>query len=808
MLRLSDIARIELGSSSYSQVARVNGKQTALMGINQLPGANALEVAKGALAELDRLSQYFPEGVKYNVVLNATDYVHESIDEVVMTFCETTLIVMIVILIFLQNWRAVIIPMLTIPVSLIGTFAVMKIMGFSLNTLTLFGLVLAIAIVVDDAIVVVEDCARLVSKGVLNRVQAAEKAMKELTGPVVGEVLVLLSVFIPTAFISGITGALYKQFALTIAVSTAFSGFNALTLTPALCALFLSPKKPSNFFIYRWFNKFWNRVTKVYDKCTTAMLRHPAWWTGAFIAIVLVSFLFYVKYPSGYLPEEDMGYCMASIQLPDGASLERTEKIVNSLEKKFKEEIPAIKDIMTISGVSFMGGGDGTNGGSFFVILKPWKKRGRGESVEDVIDKLMAIANREQQEGIFFAANPPSIPGLGMTSGLSMQILDINSLGVSALQNAVKDFEQKMQDSGHFKSVNSTFTGGVSQYRIKVDRDRASMHKLAVQDIYSAISAYTGGAYAGDFVEFGRTFHVTARADGDARRNVEDLQNISVRNSDGQMVPFGAFASVERELGESTVSRYNMYETASVTAMPADGYSTSLAIGEMQKLLQESVGTNFSYAWTGIAYQQTTASTTISTVFIFAIIMTILVLAAQYESWTDPLAVVMAMPVAVLGCLLGCFFLGLDVDIYTQIGLILLLGMAAKNAILIVEYAMDFRKAGVPVRKAAHDAGTIRFRPIMMTALAFIFGVMPMLFATGAGAGSRKEIGSAIVFGMSVNAFLGTLFVPCFWALMQHFNEKYLSRMFRLPGNGNGAPPAAEAASPKPPASEPTASNI
>ncbi len=442
------------------------------------------------------------------------------------------------------------------------------------------------------------------------------------------------------------------------------------------------------------------------------------------------------------------------------------------------------------------------------MILKPWKKRGRGESVEDVIDKLMAIANREQQEGIFFAANPPSIPGLGMTSGLSMQILDINSLGVSALQNAVKDFEQKMQDSGHFKSVNSTFTGGVAQYRIKVDRDRASMHKLAVQDIYSAISAYTGGAYAGDFVEFGRTFQVTARADGDARRNVEDLQNISVRNSDGQMVPFGAFASVERELGESTVSRYNMYETASVTAIPADGYSTSLAISEMQKLLQESVGTNFSYAWTGIAYQQTTASTTISTVFIFAIIMTILVLAAQYESWTDPLAVVMAMPVAVLGCLLGYFFLGLDVDIYTQIGLILLLGMAAKNAILIVEYAMDFRKAGVPVRKAAHDAGTIRFRPIMMTALAFIFGVMPMLFATGAGAGSRKEIGSAIVFGMSVNAFLGTLFVPCFWALMQHFNEKYLSRMFRLPGNGNGAPPAAEAASPKPPASEPTASNI
>lgn len=568
VLHLRDIADVELGSSSYSQIARVNGKQTTLIGISQLPGANALETADGALKELDRLSKYFPEGVTYNVINNSTDYVRESIKEVGVTFLETTAIVMLVILLFLQNWRAVIIPMITIPVSLIATLAVMKLFGFTLNTLTLFGLVLAIAIVVDDAIVVVEDCMRILDEGKLNRVQAAEQAMKELTGPVVGEVLVLLSVFIPTAFISGITGQLYKQFALTIAVSTAFSGFNALTLTPALCALFLKPSTPKKNLIYRGFNKVWGKVEGFYGATVSKMLRRAGAWTIAFIAAALAGVYLYTKYPSSYLPEEDMGYCIASLQLPTGATLDRTEKVMQTLERSFKQEIPAIKDIMTISGISMMGGGDNSNSGSIFVMLKPWNQRGKGESVEDVMAQMTEIAYRVQQEGVFFAANPPSIPGLGSSSGMQMQILDINSLGADALANAVQTMEQSLQATGNYSRVNSMYESGVPQYRIVVDRDRAALRGLAIEDIYSALSAFTGGAYTGQINDFGHTFQVTVQATGDARRTVESLNALSVPNSKGEMVPFSAFADVKAVEGLPSVSRYNMYTTADLTAIP------------------------------------------------------------------------------------------------------------------------------------------------------------------------------------------------------------------------------------------------
>lgn len=787
ILRLKDVADVELGSSSYSQVAKVNGKQTALIGINQLPGANAIDVADGSLAELERLAEYFPEGLSYNVILNSTDYVHQSINDVVMTFAETTLIVFIVILLFLQNWRAVIIPMITIPVSLIVTLAVMKLMGFSLNTLSLFGLVLAIAIVVDDAIVVVEDCARLVSQGKLNRVQAATQAMKELTGPVVGEVLVLLSVFIPTAFITGITGSLYKQFALTIAVSTAFSGFNALTLTPALCALFLNPKKPAKNIIYRGFTKGYAAVENRYAKTIGRMLRRPKFWISVFVVFIGISVYLFTRYPSSYLPEEDMGYCMASVQLPTGASLERTDRILNGLEARFKKEIPAIKDIITISGFSMLGGVEDSNSGSLVIILKPWKERGKSESVEKVIVRMQEIAAETQQEAIFFAVNPPSVPGLGLSSGLQMELLDINGLSSDEIAKVMDNLVTKLKSSGYFRNVNSTYEAGVPQYRIVVDRDKATIRNLDIDDIYSTLSAELGGSFNGDFIDFGHTFQITLRAIGRDRAFVNSLQQITVMNKDGEMVPFGAFAKIEPEIGQSSISRYNMYTSASLTAIPDANVSSSTAIDYIEDVLSETVGNRFSYAWTGLAYQETNASSSIVFVFVFAIIMTILVLAAQYESWTSPMAVVLAMPVAVPGVLLGCFFMNLSIGIYTQIGLILLLGMAAKNAILIVEYAMDYHKAGQPILQAAFDGGRVRFRPIMMTALAFIFGVMPMMFDTGAGAGSRHEIGAAIVFGMSLNAIIGTLFVPVFWYCTQRFYEKYMSGWFKLPASASAS---------------------
>ncbi|MDE7458408.1 MAG: efflux RND transporter permease subunit, partial [Muribaculaceae bacterium] len=737
-------------------------------------------------AKLDDLQQYFPEGIHYNVILNTTDVVNASIDEVLVTFVETTLIVMLVILLFLQNWRAVVIPMLTIPVSLIATFAVMKLFGFTINTLTLFGLVLAIAIVVDDAIVVVEDCARILSGGGVSPRQAAEKAMSELEGPIVGEVLVLLSVFIPTAFISGITGELYKQFALTIAVSTAFSGFNALTFTPAMCALFLRPKTQTKFFVYRWFNRGFDATRKGYDSFVAKMLRHPALSLVIFAAICFAAFWGFTKWPTSYVPEEDQGYFMTSIQLPQSASLTRTDSIVKEVSERI-QTLPEVKDVISISGMSFLAGGSGSNLGSINVVLKPWKDRkAKSQSVDALIAKVDELT-ADIQEAVIFSINPPALPGLGMSAGLQMQLLDINNLGPKEIKQAVEALQAGVANTPEIASITSMYEGEVPQYSVNIDRDKVKMQGLTLEGVYSALSSYMGGSYVNDFVDFGRVYQVNLSAAGQSKADADDVLKLSVRNADGQMVPFAAFATVEPSLGEGSISRYNMYTTAAVTATVADGVSSSEGIKAMESLMKESVGKNFSYAWTGEAYQETGSGVTITIVLLFAVLITILVLAAQYESWTDPVAVVITTPTAILGTIIGCIFMSQSISIYTQIGIILLIGMAAKNAILIVEYAMDYRKAGQSVRQAAQDAGSVRLRPILMTALAFVFGVMPMLFATGAGAASRISLGTAVVFGMAVNAVVGTLFVPNFWELLQNFQEKYLSKIFSKSDQVNAA---------------------
>lgn len=804
LLRLRDVARVELGSDSYGNVSRVSGKPAGLIGIYQRPDANALQVAGEVEEQLKALEPYFPPGLHYRILMNTTDFISASVDEVLVTFVETTLIVMVVILFFLQSWRAVIIPMITIPVSLIATFAVMKLLGFTLNTLTLFGLVLAIAIVVDDAIVVVEDCSRLVDQGTLSPREAARKAMVELQGPVVGEVLVLLSVFIPTAFISGITGELYKQFALTIAVSTAFSGFNALTFTPAMCALFLRKKKPVDFFLFKWWNTGWGKTVKLYTGIIGRLLRRPWIAIGIYALLCVMAFYGFAKWPTSYIPQEDMGYFIGSVQLPTGASLDRTDKMVAQVADIIGQ-MPEVEEVIEMSGFSFMAGGSGSNLGSMFVMLKPWNERkGKGHSADDVIARINERC-QAIQEGITFAVNPPAIPGLGMSSGLEMQLLDINSKGPLLMMHALKEIEQAAEKDPRIASIQSLYEGEVPQYRIKMAREKIEMMGLNLESIYSTLSSYIGGSYVNDFVEFGNVYQVNIGSDDAARGNVSDVMKLSVRNSQGEMVPFAAFATIEPAMGSATVSRYNMYPTAALTATPAKGVSTSEGIKAMEEIVAEAAGQNYSYAWTGEAYQESRAGTTVSTVLIFAVILTILVLAAQYESWTDPLAVVISMPTAILGTVLGCLCMNQSISIYTQIGIILLLGLSAKNAILIVEYAMDYRKQGLPIREAAFKGGMVRFRPIMMTALAFVFGVMPMLFATGAGAASRLSLGTAVVYGMAVNAIIGTLFVPNFWELFQTFNERYLSRMFRgadtAAASQSSTPPSAPASAP---ASAPT----
>lgn len=776
ILRLRDIATIDLGSESYDAIAKVSGEGAGLLGVYQLPGANAIEVAKRVQDKMDYLAQYFPEGVHYRVIMNSTDFVTESIDDLLITFLETTLIVMAVILLFLQSWRAVIIPMITIPVSLIATFAVMKLMGFTINTLTLFGLVLAIAIVVDDAIVVVEDCSRIVDEGKMTPKQAAIKAMKELQGPVIGEVLVLLSVFIPTAFISGITGELYKQFALTIAISTAFSGFNALTFTPAMCAMFLRPAKQSKFFLYRWWNKGFGATLATYMKIVGTFLKRPWVAISAYLLITALAFWGFMAIPTSYVPAEDMGYFMGSVQLPAGASLERTQKVLEEVNKRI-EKIPEIKNAITIAGFSFLGG-SGSNMGAISVTLTPWKDRkGKGQTAAAVIKKFEEACS-DIQEAVIFAVNPPAIPGLGMSSGLEMQLLDINNLGAAQMQQALQSVKEKALKDKRIASIQSLYQGEVPQYKLNIDRDKVKMQGLRLSDIYNTLSAFLGGQYVNDFNDFGRVYEVQISGDAISRNRIKDVMSLTVKNDTGDMVPMASFMKIEEIFGQSQVDRYNMYQTASLTAVPAHGTSSSTAIKIMEDAVKDQLGNTYSYAWTGEAYQETQGGTTVAMVMLFAVIITILVLAAQYESWTDPIAVVISMPTAILGAVIGCLIMQQSISIYTQIGIILLLGLSAKNAILIVEYAVDFRKSGNDIRQSASDAGRIRFRPIMMTALAFIFGVMPMLFATGAGAESRLSLGTAVVFGMAVNAIVGTLFVPNFWELLERFREKHLAKFF------------------------------
>jgi hydrophobe/amphiphile efflux-1 (HAE1) family protein len=777
MLRLRDVATVELGSESYGIVSNVSGKQAGLIGVYQLPGANALDVSKRVKSKLEELSEYFPPGVHYNIILDTTSFVDASIEEVLMTFVLTTLIVMLVILIFLQNLRTVIIPMITIPVSLIATFAVMSALGFTINTLTLFALVLAIAIVVDDAIVVVENCARIVDEGKLTPHQAALRAMKELQGPVIGEVLVLMSVFIPTAFISGITGELYKQFALTIAVSTAFSGINALTFTPAMCALFLKPRKEAKFFVYRWFNKLFAKTLNSYDNMVGRMLRRPVLSLIVFVAICGAAFYGFTRMPTSYVPEEDMGYFIASVQLPTGASINRTDSVMRRVEADILS-LPEVKDVISVAGQSFLAGGAGSNVGSLFVVLKPWSERKRADQHASALIDRVEEMTAPIEEAVVFALNPPAISGLGMSSGLQMQILDINNLGAEQMQSVVEDIQKAAAEHPALKGVTSLYEGAVPQYAVEIDRDKVKMEGLTISAVYDALSAYMGSSFVNDFVRFGRVYEVILSANKSAKNAADDVLNLSVTNSEGDMVPFSAFATVKPTVGSHTVSRYNLYETASVTASLAPHVSSSAGIAAMEDIMAQTVGENYSYAWTGEAYQETQAGTTVSIVLIFAVIMTLLVLAAQYESWTDPVAVVITAPTAILGTVLGCLLMNQSISIYTQIGIILLIGMASKNAILIVEFATDFRKAKVERLQAAQDAGKIRFRPIMMTAMAFVFGVMPMLFATGAGAASRVSLGAAVVFGMAVNAIVGTLFIPGFWSLLQAFQERYLSKVF------------------------------
>lgn len=775
-LRLRDIARIDLGSQTYNVASTQNGRQSASMAIYQSPGSNALSVSKLVRAEMERLAGDLPSGVRYEVVLDTTDFVSASVDEVLKTFLETTLLVILVILLFLQNGRAVIIPSLTIPVSLIATFAVMHLFGFSINMLTLFGLVLAIAIVVDDAIVVVENTARLLDTGRYSAREAVVRAMGEITGPVIGVVLVLMAVFIPTAFVAGVTGKLYKQFALTIAAATFFSGLNSLTLTPALCALFLRPSAPGRNFVYRAFDKMYNRLVSVYGAVAAWLIRRPVSAALLFLLFSAVALMLFWRWPTSFIPEEDQGYFVVSVQLPPASSLQRTEA-VSVRVGELLAAYPEVVAYTAINGFSMIAGGENSNTATFFVILENWNlRKGKGKSVFDII----ADFNRRVQsveEAVVYAVNPPAIPGLGVSGGLALELQDRNNLGTTELENAVDALLVATTGVPQLASMNSAFQGNSPQYFLNIDRDKAKMQGLKIDDIFTTLSLYLGSAYVNDFVDFGRVYQVKIGADADSRARIDDVLRLSVRNKSGDMVPFSSFTTIEERLGLSTVSRYNMYSAAAITAVTAQGYSSQQGIAAVEQLVDRVLGNNFGYEWTGTTYQETQAGASISLIFLLALLVVWLVLSAQYESWTSPVAVLLGLPFALLGVVAGCFLMNLSVSIYTQIGVVLLIALSAKNAILIVEFARDYRAQGESIEQAALEAGRVRLRPILMTSMAFVLGVMPLVFATGAGAESRIALGTAVVFGMAVNMILGTLFIPYFYCLMQRLEERWFRKV-------------------------------
>ena len=727
-LRIRDLATIELGRESYSSTATLKGGAVAAIAVYQLPGANALDVAQRVKKEMDKLASYFPEGVQYSVTLDTTEFINASISGIYETLITAFILVLLVILIFLQNWRAMLIPLITIPVSLVGTFTFMAMLGFSINTLTLFGLVLAIGLVVDDAIIIVENSYRLIETGRYPTVkEAVIQAMKEVSGAVVGIVLVLLAVFIPTAFIGGITGQLYKQFALTIAISTVISGFNALTLMTFIVFLILS----------------------------------------------VLAFWGFIKWPRTFIPEEDQGYFIAFMQLTDGASSSQTATALQKASAVLNQ-MEGIETYITINGFSMMSNANASNAATLFVMLKNWDQRKSPQlSAQSLVNQFNGMAYEAIPEARTFAVLPPAIPGLGESSGFEVMLEDINSYGPQELQRMTDELMLAGNETPGLSTVQSMFSASVPQYYLNIDRNKVELMQIPLSEVFNTIGTYLGSTYVNNFVKFGRTYQVKVEGAPDSRALVTDLRLLNVRNSKGDMIPLSAFTTIETRIGAESLTKYNTYVSALISGAAADGYSSGEALNIMAKLIREKVGRSFGYEWTSMAYQEENASSSTSIIFILAIVVAFLILAAQYESWTDPFAVIMGLPIALLGVVIGVMVMNLPISVYTQIGVVLLIALAAKNAILIVEFARDYRAAGKSTEESAIEGGRVRLRPILMTSFAFILGTFPLVISTGAGASSRISLGIAVFAGMLMTSLVGTLFIPNFYLMMESLHERF-----------------------------------
>jgi hydrophobe/amphiphile efflux-1 (HAE1) family protein len=759
---LKDVARVELGSQDYSSFVRLNGGPTAFVAIYTLPGGNALDVASQVKAQMERLAKRFPEGMAHTIVYDTTSFVKESITEVLLTLVEAILLVLLVVFVFLQNWRATLIPAITIPVSLIGTFVLMKALGFSINLLTLFGLVLATGLVVDDAIIVVENVTRFMVEHGRQARQAAQEAMAEVIGPIIATSLVLMAVFIPAAFMPGVSGQLYKQFALTIACSVGISTINALTLSPALCAVFLRPEGARRGWFFRQFNRGFDRLGQAYGRTVKGLIRGWVPVLTVFVALLALTYYMFRLVPTGFIPDEDQGYFVVNIQGPDGSSLERTRQVVYRVEAMLRA-MPGVADIVTFSTAS--------NSASVFVVLTPWAER---KAPDLQLGAIIGAARRQFaaiSEALVVAFNPPAIPGLGSAGGFQFELQDVDGLGLQTLaeqtQQLVRQGAQRPELTGMF----SSFSPNTPQLYVDLDRTKAKTLGIPISDIFLTLQALLGSMYINDFNMYGRVYRVFLQADENFRSSAEDIGRLYVRTSAGEMVPLSAVARVRPAVGPQSIAHYNLYRSAEINGTAAPGVSSGEAIAAMERLAEQTLPQGVGYEWTGIAYQEIQSGHLAPFLFALALILVFLFLAAQYESWSMPFIVLLAVPLALLGALTAQWLRGLANDVYCQIGLVMLIGLASKNAILIVEFARRRREEGLSVEEAAMEAALTRLRPILMTALAFILGVVPLVLASGAGANSRHSLGTAVFGGMIVSTFLSLAVVPVIYVIIERLRE-------------------------------------
>jgi HAE1 family hydrophobic/amphiphilic exporter-1 len=709
VLRLGDVARVELGAQNYSMESRVDGGPAAVLAVFQLPGANLIEISDAIQALIDDLRPSFPEGVDVSVTFDAASEVRTSIREIVTTLFIAAVLVILTVLVFLQDIRATIIPAVTIPVSLIGTFAVMALLGFSLNTLTLFGLVLAIGIVVDDAIVVVENVGRNLEGGRMSPKEAAEVAMREVTGPIVATTLVLLAVFVPTSFMGGLTGVMYNQFGLTIAAATVFSSINALTLSPALCGVLLRPSSGQKNAVFRWFDRFIGRSTEAYTRAVTLGVRKAAIAGIGFVVVCVVGAFSFLSLPGGFVPDEDKGYLMAAVQLPDAASRERTRAVTDEINGLL-EATDGIRSSIQIGGYSLIDGVANPNVASYIIVLDSWDERTDPALVQQRLQMSLQRRLQTIQEAVAFAFSPPPLPGVGFAGGFDMQVQDRGGAGVDALQASAVGLVQAAQTQSGVTGLNTSFRATVPQLFVDVDREKVKQLGLSVGDVFGALQTNLGGTYANDFNTFNRTFQVQVQADASARAHPEDILKLKLRDGQGRSVPM--------------ISRYNLYPTASVKGQAAEGFSSGQAIGLMEQVAERALPPSMGFEWTGLALQEKEAAGGIVLIFGLALLLVFLVLAAQYESWLLPVTVLLAVPLGLLGVAAGVLARGLDNNVYTQIGVILLIALVSKNAILIVEFARAKRMEGESPADAALNAAELRFRPILMTAFSFVLGTL------------------------------------------------------------------------------------